>query len=228
MRVPRLRTVPAFVAVLLAAGIPLTACKGSGDEKGRGGRPVRSVQASPGASVTGTLAASGTGSTAGRSPAAPRSRPPVSPPRPGSTPARPSVLVNPGPSCKTMNLTFAKGATHTQDDFTAVVIKLTNSGSTICSLRGYPSVDLVGKDGRVSAQRTMDNPQTVTLAPGRSATFDLLALRNDSGGTGATFSSAVIVPPNETHRGTLQLTVHLPVLEDGSTDEAVFVGPVRQ
>jgi beta-lactamase class A len=112
------------------------------------------------------------------------------------------------------------------DDYNHVTIKLTNSGSATCSMRGFPGVDLKGRDGTTSAQRSQHTPSTVNLAPGQSAAFDLEVLQNNTGGSGVSFDQTVITPPNETHPQTMQLGFNLPVQADGNNTPAVIVNEI--
>jgi hypothetical protein len=61
----------------------------------------------------------------------------------------------------------AAGSTYTTLDFT-------NTGSTTCSLYGYPGVSLAAGDpvaqvGAAASRSTMDSPSVVHLAPGKTA-----------------------------------------------------------
>lgn len=58
-----------------------------------------------------------------------------------------------------------------------LVVRVTNSGTTACALRGYPGVSLVtGTEGQqlgAPAQRVAGPEGLITLAPGKSATSTL-------------------------------------------------------
>ncbi|MDR3083501.1 MAG: DUF4232 domain-containing protein [Streptomyces sp.] len=230
MRVQKFGRMPAAAALVLVAGLSLAACNSddNGGSKGDG------VNATPptSASSSGSATSSGSGSPSGGSvaTAAPQHN---SGSTKGSSPSGspsggPGATARSGAPCRTANLTFTKGSSHAQGDYTHITVKLTNSGSATCSLHGFPGLDLVGKDGRVSARRAAGTPGTVTLAPDRSAGFDLRVPRNNSGGSGVTFTNAVITPPDETHAHTMPLTVNLPVQEGGAGAQAVLVGPVTR
>ncbi|MEV6006104.1 DUF4232 domain-containing protein [Streptomyces sp. NPDC051976] len=81
----------------------------------------------------------------------------------------------------------------------AVVIKLTNKGTSTCVMDGFPGVDLHTNYGVISVPRTKRAHHQVTLKPGASTLFDLNYMPNSSGGTGVKVSTMVITPPNETH-----------------------------
>ncbi|MGW3493430.1 DUF4232 domain-containing protein [Streptomyces sp. NPDC001020] len=230
MRVQKSRKTSAVATLALVAGLSLTACNSNGDGGGKGdganSAPSASVSSDGSATGAGSGSADGgsgaTATTPGNSASSKASS------GSGSTPGGPGAGARSAASCKTANLTFAKGSSHAQGDYSHIVIRLTNSGSAACFLRGFPGLDLVGKDGRVSARRSAHTPKTVTLAPGRSANFDLRVPQNKTGGSGVTFTSAVITPPDETHAHTLPLTVNLPVQGDGAGSQAVVVGPVTR
>jgi hypothetical protein len=90
------------------------------------------------------------------------------------------------------------------------LINLRNEGSASCSMHGFPGLDLKGKDGTVSAARNSGrSAPTVTLAPGEATNFSLYFPPNSSGGSGVTFTSALVTPPNETHSHKLSLSVNV-------------------
>ncbi|MEV5987019.1 DUF4232 domain-containing protein [Streptomyces sp. NPDC052051] len=223
MRVHKFRRTTAVAALALAAGLTLTAC--DSNDKSDGGRTDDAARSTPSASASsdGSAAEPGSGATDGGA-GATAGHQGNSDAKDGSSGSR--ATANTRAACKTANLTFAKGSSVDRGDYTDIAVKLTDSGSATCTLRGFPGVDLVGKDGRVSARRDGHKPGTVTLAPGRSASFELRVLRNKTGGSGVTFTSAVITPPDETHAHTLPLSVNLPVQEDGAGTDSVVVGPV--
>ncbi|MCN9241551.1 DUF4232 domain-containing protein [Streptomyces sp. RY43-2] len=230
MRVQQFRRTTAVAALALAAGLTLTAC--NSNDKSDGGRTDDAARSTPSTSASsdGSATEPGSGATDGEARATDGgARATVghqgnSGAMEGSSRSR--AAANARAACKTANLTFAKGSSVDRGDYTDIAVKLTNSGSATCFLHGFPGVDLVGKDGRVSARRGDHKPGTVTLAPGRSARFELRVLRNKTGGSGVTFTSAVITPPDETHAHTLPLSVNLPVQEDGAGTDSVVVGPV--
>ncbi|MFF4248584.1 DUF4232 domain-containing protein [Streptomyces sp. NPDC001822] len=105
-----------------------------------------------------------------------------------------------------------------------VLINLRNAGSTTCTMHGFPGVDLSGKDGTVSAERGDRPVPVVTLSPGEGTDFPVHFPSGDSGGSGVTFTSAVVTPPNETHSHRVSLSVRVPV-GPGSTPR-ITVEPV--
>jgi hypothetical protein len=82
-------------------------------------------------------------------------------------------------------------------------------------MHGYAGVDLKGEnssDGTISASRggSSDIP-TVRLAPGEETQFVLNYPMNNSGGSGYTFTTMIVTPPNETHSKTLSTSINIPV-----------------
>jgi hypothetical protein len=105
-----------------------------------------------------------------------------------------------------------------------LVINLKNNGSAACTLQGFPGVDLKGKDGSISATRSDLTPAKVGVKPGEETRFTLNSPPNTSGGTGATFTSLSVTPPNETHSHSLPVSINVPA-SDGTTS-AIKVDPV--
>ncbi|MFG2224935.1 DUF4232 domain-containing protein [Streptomyces sp. NPDC048644] len=93
------------------------------------------------------------------------------------------------------------------------------------TLQGFPGADLKGKDGTTSADRSKLTPKKVSVKPGEETRFTLHVPPNNSGGSGVTFTSLVVTPPNETHSHTLPLSINIAV-SDGSSPAAITVDPV--
>lgn len=125
-------------------------------------------------------------------------------------------------SCKTDQLAFSTSNGMGEG---ALVVNLRNTGSAACTLKGFPGVDLQGEAGSLNADRTDAAPPSVSVAPGESTHFTLNYPPNNSGGSGATFSSILVTPPNETRSQSVPVTINLPV-SDGSTSSRVTVTPV--
>jgi hypothetical protein len=118
-----------------------------------------------------------------------------------------------GSTCQTSNLTIS--AQHGISGEGQEVVDLKNSGSSTCTMHGYAGVDLKGansSDGTISASRggSSDIP-TVRLAPGEETQFVLNYPMNNSGGSGYTFTTMIVTPPNETHSKTLSTSINIPV-----------------
>ncbi|PWI45119.1 hypothetical protein CK485_06630 [Streptomyces sp. ICBB 8177] len=125
-----------------------------------------------------------------------------------------------GAACKTANLSFSSSGGMAQGE---VLINLKNVGPTTCSMHGFPGVDLKGRDGTESATRSTMKVPTVTLSPGQTTDFTLHYPPNNTGGSGVTFTTAVVTPPNETQSHTMPLGINIPVTAGGPN---ITVDPV--
>ncbi|MFF3832938.1 DUF4232 domain-containing protein [Streptomyces sp. NPDC002458] len=198
----RLRKTSVAVAVVVAA-LSVTACEGDGSSDDAGAAASASTSAEPSAgsgSPGGDGATDSTeGSGDGDGQASASATASVSP---SGSPAAP-----PGDGCRTADLSFSSSGGMAEGEF---LINLRNEGSASCSMHGFPGLDLKGKDGTVSAARNSGrSAPTVTLAPGEATNFSLYFPPNSSGGSGVTFTSALVTPPNETHSHKLSLSVNV-------------------
>lgn len=220
----RVRKISAVGLVVAAAGLSLTACTGNGTNsasgptssattagaaQGGGSGSSGSTTATPqdGSSSGGTGSASG--GTDGSSGGATGGSSDQGQGAGGST------------TCRTANLSFSSSHGMGEGEF---LINLTNTGHTTCTMHGFPGVDLKGKDGTISAARSKLPATTVTLRPGQETRFTLHYPPNTSGGSGVTFGTLVVTPPNETHSHVMSLTINL-AAGDGS-GPSVYVDPV--
>lgn len=193
----RMWSKPVLVLVAVAAGVSLAGCNShSGTHHSRKGRKSRSISHSG--------SGYGTGSAATH--------------RPTAQPA----TAGGGAKCRSTQLAASAHPAFVAGE---VVVVLRNTGSAACTMYGFPGVDLTGKDGRVSAERSTLAPSTVRVAPGASASFSLHYTPNTSGGSGAVFSALSITPPDDTRQLSVPLTLSLPAGEDGG--DPVTVDPVR-
>ena len=188
-------------ATLVATGMALTAC-GPNDS---GSAPASSSasNATQPAAGSGTSGSTTGGSTSGASGSGTG----------GGSAAR--------AACRTANLSFGSSGGMAEGE---VLINLKNAGPKACSLHGFPGVDLKGRDGTVSAARSKMAAPMVTLSPGQTTHFTLHYPPNHSGGSGVTFTSVVVTPPNETHSHTMSLGINVPV--DGKSAPGITVDPV--
>ncbi|MDH6110644.1 hypothetical protein P3T36_003013 [Kitasatospora sp. MAP12-15] len=192
--------------VLVAAGLMLTAC-------GPNGSVSATISSSTGSNATQS-------STGGTTSASNGSTTPT-----GSSSAGKGSGTGAGSSagadCHTVNLSFSSSGGMAQGE---VLINLKNVGSTTCSLHGFPGVDLKSQYGTVSAVRSTMAVPTVSLSPGQTTNFTLHYPVNNTGGSGVTFTSAVVTPPNETHSHTMSLGFNVPA--DSGSSPAITVDPV--
>jgi hypothetical protein len=206
MRVQKL----SLLAVAVAAGLSLTACQ-SGDDSSAGSDDSSSAQSSGSQSSGshdsgGSTASTGEGTgTAGSDASAGGS----------------SGAASGTGTCQTSELAFSSSGGMAEG---TLIVNLKNTGSATCTLKGFPGADLKGKDGGVSAERSKLAPPSVSVKAGEETRFTLHYPSNDSGGSGVTFTSLVVTPPNETHSHTLPVSINVPV-SDGS-GPAITVDPV--
>jgi predicted small secreted protein len=192
----RLRKTSAVIAAAAAAAFSLTACDGE-DSSDTGAAKPSAVSGSPsGAGATAAPEASGGGG--GQASASGSASDPGS-----GAPSATSA----GGICRTADLAFTSSGGMAEGE---VLINLENTGSASCSMHGFPGLDLKGDDGTVSAERNSGrSAPTVTLAPGERTNFSLYFPPNTSGGSGVTFTSAVVTPPDETHSHSMSLSVNI-------------------
>ncbi|MFS4093237.1 DUF4232 domain-containing protein [Streptomyces sp. AF1A] len=206
MRVHKL----SLLAVAVVAGLSLTACQGSGDDKaagptgsstpGSGSRQPASASPGTGGGNASAGASTGTGhSGAGGA----------------------SAAGGASGACKTSQLAFGTSGGMAEG---TLIVNLKNTGPATCTLKGFPGADLKSKDGTVSAGRSRLAAPLAALKPGEETRFTLHYPPNNSGGSGETFTSLVVTPPGETHSHTLPVRITVPVTDGSGT--AITVDPV--
>ena len=222
-------------AVVLAAGLCLTACSGNGGtsasaspsasgsaaaDGGTGG-----VMSSPGpssANPTATSGAAGTGGSTGGSTGGT-----------GGSTGGGTAAGGTAATCRTSDLAFSwvsggQAAAGGGADQKAAVVGLRNTSGHACAMRGYPGADLVNSGTQWSLVRQSAQVRTVTLAPGASARFTITYLPeagSDSGAFRAT--TVVITPPNQRSSFDLPWKWGAVQLQDGATHPGTYVGPVH-
>jgi len=133
--------------------------------------------------------------------------------------------------CQAASLRYAFGTKRGTNGQITQVVKLTSKGSSSCTMKGFPGVDLIGaangrQDYAWPLVRQSARYSTVTLAPGRTAHFNLTYLIGVSGdGVNLAVHKIVITPPGD--RSHLVLTWNQSVLlQDAATYPGTYVGPV--
>lgn len=201
-----------LLAVAVAACLSLTACQSGGDSSAGSDDSSSSAQSS-GSQSSGSQDSGGGSATTGKGTGTAGSD--------ASTGAPPSGPGTGTGSCQTSQLAFSSSGGMAEG---TLIVNLKNTGSATCTLKGFPGADLKGKDGTVSAERSKLAPPSVSVKAGEETRFTLHYPSNDSGGSGVTFTSLVVTPPNETHSHTLPVSINVPV-SDGS-GPAITVDPV--
>ncbi|MCX3061632.1 DUF4232 domain-containing protein [Streptomyces beihaiensis] len=209
MRVKKL----SLLAVAAAAGLSLTACQGGGSDGNASGADssggTSSTPSSSSTSSSSSSSSSSTGSSSGQSSS-------------GGTASSDPAKAAGTRTCTTSRLGFSSSGGMAEGE---LIVNLKNTGPTACALKGFPGADLKGKDGTVSAARSKLAPPLVTVKPGEETRFTLHYPANNSGGSGVTFTTLVVTPPNETHSHSLPVRINVPVT-DGSGSGSITVDPV--
>ncbi|MEU6662085.1 DUF4232 domain-containing protein [Streptomyces sp. NPDC046821] len=212
----RIHKSAAIAVVAVAAGLSLTACNSDGATSG---------SASGGASASASAAAGTNGGATGGSAQAQAGGSGS-----GSGGGSAQAADGSGSICHASDLSGVRASSVTTGGAEVLTtVRLTNNGSSSCSMHGFPGVDLNFQGGGSdSAARSDTSAVSVTLSPGQSTTFQLMTPYNNSGGTGVNVTSLTVTPPNDTH----QLTVRQPQINlavtDGSDSSAkdIQVGPI--
>ena len=234
----RLRKIT-LAAVAVAAGLSLTACQGGGDDNAsssKGGGEGSTSSQAPGKSGSGGEGGENAGSGEGGSDAGDAGKGDAgkggsgqggsgqggSDEKAGSGNTGTQHAGTSSGTCKTSQLAISSRHGMGEGD---ILVHLENTGAASCTLKGFPGVDLKGKDGTLNATRSDLSAPVVTIKPGDETRFTLHYTPNTSGGSGVTFDRMVVTPPNETHSKTVRTSVNLPV-SDGSDSSSVRVDPV--
>lgn len=213
----RVRRISVLAVGLVAAGLSLTACNNDGTNGASS-----SSTSSASNSTTSPSTSTGTSQTDAPQPASGQNAASTNSPGAASgNGANSSTNGATGSTCQTANLSFTASHGMGEGEF---LINLKNTGAQTCSMHGFPGVDLKGSNGNVSAARSTVSAPHVTLKPGQETRFTLHYPPNNSGGSGVTFTSLVVTPPNETHSHTMALSVNIPV--GSNAGPAITVDPV--
>lgn len=230
-----------LLALAVAAGFSLTACQSDGSSAGasdssasaqgsdsrgsssQGSAAGGSANEGSGSDGSGSDGSGGSGASAASAASAGQS---------GGTTQTGASTGGPGSSggsaagavtgaCQTSRLAFSTSGGMGEG---TLIVNLKNTGSAVCTLKGFPGVDLKSKYGTISANRSSLTPPRVSVKPGEETRFTLHFPPNNSGGSGVTFTSLVVTPPNETHSHTLPVSIN--VAASDNTGPAITVDPV--
>jgi hypothetical protein len=205
-------------AVLVAAGLALTACNPNDGGSAAGASSSSSAPTTPSGSTAGN-ASTAAGGTQTDNPSSSGT----------STGAGTGSNKNSGVGrCRTDELKItAQDNTIDGDPDRTVVVELKNSGGRDCMISGYAGVDLKTNAGTLSAKRVSQETATpAILKSGKSTYFPIEYPSNTSGGSGVRITALVVTPPAETKSVTLNWpgAATLPVTDNPSS--TVKVGPV--
>jgi hypothetical protein len=181
----RVKNMSALALIVTAAGLSLTACGSSAGSSASAGTSAPTAAASSTGDQGSPSGSSSSGSSTG----------------PGKVSERTTAnaqSATSGSVCKTDNLALSAASTGVKNE---IVVNLKNTGSSKCSMHGFPGVQLVGPDGLgdtgPDAARTDASASTVNIGPGEETRF-LLRYIPDAGGSGKTYTRLSVTPPNET------------------------------
>ncbi|MEU9115146.1 DUF4232 domain-containing protein [Streptomyces sp. NPDC048483] len=222
----------ATVATLIAAAaIALTACQDSKDGAADSVSPAASSQEN----ASGSGSASGAGSTGGGSSDSGKNanggNASTAGAQGGGSPASGS-----GARCTTDHLKAGWGSDgggrpdmHSDAQQTAAVW-LKNTGSSTCSIGGFPGVQIKGTNGgSFDLTRSAKKPVVVKLKPGERTSFTFQLLPS-AGGDGKKIEpgAVAITPPNAKKSFQLQWPYGGAILDQsGATHPGTFVNPVN-
>ncbi|WP_037869877.1 DUF4232 domain-containing protein [Streptomyces sp. SPB074] len=217
-----------LAAVVLLAGLSLTACgNGPHDKAAGGGSPAAPSGQAPDAGTDGGTGGGGTGGggtggakaagTSDGGAAAGSSSPDDGEPR-GSG----GGAISAG-ACKTENLAFETA--HGMGEG-ALVVSMRNTSGDACSLKGFPGIDILSDEAGapLSAERSDVTPPAVTLKSGDTTRFTLHYPPSESGNSGVFINAVDVTPPNETH--TQRLSVGFSVEAGADKPGLLVVDPV--
>ncbi|MFE4689104.1 DUF4232 domain-containing protein [Streptomyces sp. NPDC056749] len=203
-----------LTALVLTAGLSLTACQGGGDS-------AASTTDGSGASTASSSAGTSDSDSADSSTSGDERSTGSGNESTTATSAQGSGngQINTGP-CKTANLAFDTAHGMGEGD---LLVSLKNTGDA-CTLKGFPGVDLRSQDasGPLSAKRSEVDAPLVDLGNGETTRFTLHYPSAE--GTGAYVSAIEVTPPDETHSKALPVSLRLQI-SDGA-DQKVVVDPV--
>lgn len=213
-----------FAALVVAAGLSLTACQ-NGDDGAAASDPSSASSASAASSAGGGSGSGGSDQDSGKESAGTGSdgKGTAAPADSGSG----SDSSGSAPKCTTDGLEItAQDGFIDGDPDGSVVVALTNGSGADCVISGFAGVDLKTDSGDISATRKGEPGDPYILKNGKEIDFYVSYPLNESGGSGVRITGLVVTPPNETKSVTLAWPGNssLPVT-DGS-GSPVLVGPV--
>ncbi|WP_405561871.1 DUF4232 domain-containing protein [Streptomyces sp. NBC_01180] len=211
----RIQKISVLTLVAVAAGLSLTACDKGSDSSSA---PVGSSSST--SNHSGSSDSSGSQSQAGPAKSESAVGVGTNVTNKAGSGAAPGTAHAPANACRTANLGFTTSGGMAEGE---LIVNLKNTGAATCTLHGFPGVDLKGRTGTISAARSKLAAHDVSVAPGQETRFTLHYPPNNTGGSGVTFTSLVVTPPNETHAHTIAQAINIPASQSGP---AVSVDPV--
>ncbi|HEY9332588.1 MAG TPA: DUF4232 domain-containing protein [Streptomyces sp.] len=210
-----------FAALVVAAGLSLTACQ-NGDDGAASSAPSSASSASAASTAGGGSGSGGSDQDSGKGSDGTSTQAPAD-----SGSGSGSGDKGSAPKCTTDGLEIkAQDGFIDGDTDGTVVVGLTNGSGADCVISGFAGVDLKTSEGDISATRKGAPGDPYILKNGKEIDFYVSYPLNETGGTGVRITGLVVTPPNETKSVTLAWPGQgsLPVT-DGS-GSPVLVGPV--
>lgn len=218
MRVRRIT----FAALVVAAGLSLTACQ-NGDDGAAASDPSSASSASAASSAGGGSGSGGSDQDSGKESGTGSDGKGTADPAGSGSGSGDGTA----PKCTTDGLEItAQDGFIDGDPDGSVVVALTNGSGADCVISGFAGVDLKTNAGDISATRKGEPGDPYTLKNGKEIDFYVSYPLNETGGSGVRITGLVVTPPNETKSVTLAWPGNssLPVT-DGS-GSSVLVGPI--
>ncbi|WP_405944062.1 DUF4232 domain-containing protein [Streptomyces sp. NBC_00932] len=222
----RVKKISALALVVAAAGLSLTAC-GSSDGSNASAANNSSSTSTAASGSTGSKGSTSGSSASGSSSSGSSSSSSSNGPSTNGKVATKSESAGSGARCDADHLALSAASAGVKNQ---LVINMKNTGSSTCSMHGFPGVQLIGPDGLgdtgPDAARTDASGSTMTIAPGEETRF-LLHYIPDTSGNGKTYTRLAVTPPNERVSEIVNLN-KLAITVSPSTGNApdVYVDPI--
>ncbi|TXS39423.1 DUF4232 domain-containing protein [Streptomyces sp. OR43] len=211
-----------FAALVVAAGLSLTACQ-NGDDGAAASDPSSASSASAASSAGGGSGSGGSDQDSGKESGTGSDGKGTADPAGSGSGSGDGTA----PKCTTDGLEItAQDGFIDGDPDGSVVVALKNGSGADCVISGFAGVDLKTNAGDISATRKGEPGDPYTLKNGKEIDFYVSYPLNETGGSGVHITGLVVTPPNETKSVTLAWPGNssLPVT-DGS-GSSVLVGPI--
>ncbi|WP_328949421.1 DUF4232 domain-containing protein [Streptomyces sp. NBC_00184] len=211
-----------FAALVVAAGLSLTACQ-NGDDGAAASDPSSASSASAASSAGGGSGSGGSDQDSGKESGTGSDGKGTADPAGSGSGSGDGTA----PKCTTDGLEItAQDGFIDGDPDGSVVVALKNGSGADCVISGFAGVDLKTNAGDISATRKGEPGDPYTLQNGKEIDFYVSYPLNETGGSGVRITGLVVTPPNETKSVTLAWPGNssLPVT-DGS-GSSVLVGPI--
>ncbi|WP_327713462.1 DUF4232 domain-containing protein [Streptomyces sp. NBC_00464] len=213
-----------FAALVVAAGLSLTACQ-NGDDGAAASDPSSASSASAASSSGGGSGSGGSDQDSGKDSAGSGSdgKGTAAPADSGSGSGDNGAT----PKCTTDGLKItAQDSFIDGDPDGSVTVGLTNGSGADCVISGFAGVDLKTNAGDISATRKGEPGDPYILKNGKEVDFYISYPLNETGGSGVRITGLVVTPPNETKSVTLDWPGNASLPATDGSGSPVLVGPI--